>query len=372
MSEEISRSNGSQWRIVADKIVAQCMRIERGEVVQLGGGVHNFDLLGALAAAVRRAGAYPELNVTSDDLQLDTLLTVPEEYLRQVPPHRLRWLDDIDAMIVTDAVADPSRAEAVPRERRIAAHAAAEVVERHIFERGMRWAYVGYPTPASTAGLPTSFDELWAMFWRAVDCDYELLATEGAGLAQLLETGARLRIVTDKGTDLTLDINGRPVLVDDGVISAADVEEGNAAINLPAGKVVVAPHERSATGRVVFDWAWRDGHVLEDVDLHVADGRVEFVGARTGGDVFKRTLDVARGDKDRLGKFALGLNASVDRFTGYGLIDEKRRGAVHLSLGDNRLFGGANVSTLHFDLFLEKPTVFVDERCIVEAGNLRT
>src|SRR5690625_2912445 len=132
-----------EWRAVADSIVTNCLRIAPAEVVQLGGGVHNFDFLGALAASVRRQGAFPELNVTSDDLQLEMLLTVPEEHLRTVPPHRLRWLEDVDAMIVTDSVADPTRAEAVPRERRVAAHAAAQAVERRLFELGLRWARSG-------------------------------------------------------------------------------------------------------------------------------------------------------------------------------------------------------------------------------------
>src|SRR5690606_8382875 len=82
-------------------------------------------LLAALAAAVRRAGAFPELNVTSDELQMELMTTVPIEHLRTVPPHRLRWLEDVDAMIVTDSVADPYRAADVSEERRRAAHAAA-------------------------------------------------------------------------------------------------------------------------------------------------------------------------------------------------------------------------------------------------------
>src|SRR5690625_1625395 len=171
------------FRSIADKIVGVCARIRPGEVVQLGGGVHNFDLVAALAGAVRRVGAFPELNVTSDELQMEMMTTVPVEHLRTVPPHRLRWLEDVDAMIVTDSVADPSLAEAVPDERRRAAHAAAETVERHIFERGIRWAYVGYPTRETTHKLPVSFADLWPMFWRAVDVDYDRLAADAAAVA---------------------------------------------------------------------------------------------------------------------------------------------------------------------------------------------
>lgn len=358
------------FRSMADKIVGVCARIRPGEVVQLGGGMHNFDLVAALAAAVRRTGAFPELNVTSDELQMEMMTTVPVEHLRTVPSHRLRWLEDVDAMIVTDSVADPSLAQDVPDERRRAAHAAAEAVERRIFERGIRWVYIGYPTPAMAKDLPVAYEDLWNMFWRAVDVDYEQLAADAAAVAAVLEDAVEVRITSDNGTDVSLQLGRRPVLIDDGVISESDIEHGDAAVNLPAGKVFVAPVETSINGRAVFDFAFRGGRVIRDLELDIMDGRVSLLGAGRGSRDFERTLAFARGDKDRIGEFAIGLNPGVDRFTGYALADEKRRGTVHLALGDNRLFGGDNASTIHWDLFIEKPTVTVDGRPLVEAGEL--
>lgn len=359
------------FRRIADKIVNTCMNIRPGEVVQLGGGVHNFSLLAALAAAVRRAGAFPELNVTSDELQMELMTTVPIEHLRTVPPHRLRWLEDVDAMIVTDSVADPYRAADVSDERRRAAHAAAEAVERKIFERGVRWAYVAWPTPATTKNLLVSFEELWNMYWRAVDIEYSRLAADAALAAARLQDADEVRIVTEKGTDLTFRIGGRPVLVDDGVISDDDVAHGDAALTLPAGKVFVAPLEESVQGRAVFDFAFRNERPVYDLTLDIKDGRARLVGAREGVREYRQTMDFAEGEKDRIGEFAVGLNPGVDRFTGYALTDEKRRGTVHLALGDNRLFGGDNPATMHWDLFMEKPTVLVDGRPLMEAGELR-
>ena len=250
------------FRPIADKIVGTCLGIRPGEVVQIGGGIHNFAFVGALAAAVRRAGAFAELNVTSDDLQLETLTTVPVEYLQMVPRHRLKWLDDVDAMIVTDAVADPRRAAAVPQDRLRAAQAAAEAVQRHILERGVRWLYVPFPTPAARAGLPITFDNLWSMFWRAVDVDYEALQQEAAALAAALEAARDIRLVSDNGTDLTLSLGDRPVLVDDGVMSEADMAQGDTAINLPAGEVFVRAgggvHPRAAGGGLCLPQ--RPGH----------------------------------------------------------------------------------------------------------------
>lgn len=369
MAEQLTKPD---WRSVAEKIVRVCVGVRPGEVVQLGGGVHNFSLLAALAAAVRRAGAFAELTVTSDDLQWETLTTTPLEHLRTVPPHRLRWLEDIDVMIVTDAVEDPSRAAAVPEERRLAAHAAAEAVERRIFERGLRWAYVGWPTAAATRGLAVTFERFWSMFWRAVDTDYERLATEAAVLREILEEADHVRIVSERGTDLTLRLARRPVLVDDGVISAEDLEHGDSAVTLPAGQVFVAPQEDSCAGRLAADLAVVGGRIVHGLELDVEGGCVRAAGGLSDvAEQLEQALADQRGDKDRVGALGIGLNPGVDRLVGYALTDAKRRGAVRLGVGDNRLLAGANAATIQWDLYIEQPTVLVDGRAIIEAGRLR-
>ena len=359
------------FRPLADKIVGTCLRVRPGEVVQIGGGVHNFAFVGALAAAVRRAGAFAELNVTSDDLQLETLTMVPLEYLQMVPRHRLKWLEDVNALIVTDAVADPRRALSVPEERRRAAEAAAEAVQRHIFERGLRVLYVPYPTPAARAGLPITFPNLWTMFWRAVDVDYEAMQQEAAALAAALEGATEVRLLSDSGTDLTLTVGDRPVLVDDGVMSDDDVEQGDTAVNLPAGEVFFAPVETSVRGRVIIDFAYRNGQTMRGLELTVEQGRVTLHGTPQGGCAFREVLALGHGDADVIGELGIGLNPGVDRFCGYGPTDEKRRGTVHLGLGENRYFGGNNAADFHWDLFVERPTLVVDGRTVIEAGNLR-
>lgn len=372
MPHEQSRSPAAalDFRGIADKIVTECVGVQAGEVVQLGGGVHNFALVAALAAAVRRVGAFPELNVTSDGLQVETMTTVAADHLRTVPPHRLRWLQDVDALIVTDAVADPNMAAKIPAEKRQAAHAAAEVVERRIFEQGIRWAYVGYPTRAALEPVGISYDDVAPLFWRAVDADYAALAADGGTVADVLRDADEVRVVSDKGTDVTFAIGKRPVLVDDGVMPDHDGERGAVALNLPAGQVLVAPLEASVQGKIVFDFAYNRGKTATDVVVHVTDGQVRLEGAATGRRLFEQAMAGSEGNKDRIGKFGLGLNPGVDRFTGYAPTDEKRRGAVRFGLGDNRMLGGQNPSTLRWDLFIEKPTVYVDGTPLVVAGRL--
>src|SRR5690606_7969402 len=69
------------WDLLAERLVQVCAAVKEGEVVQLGGGIHAFPLLEALALAVRRAGAYPEINATSHRLLTRTVAETPLPYL---------------------------------------------------------------------------------------------------------------------------------------------------------------------------------------------------------------------------------------------------------------------------------------------------
>ncbi|MBO8141589.1 MAG: aminopeptidase [Firmicutes bacterium] len=356
------------FRSIAEKIVRTCLRIRPGQVVQVGGGIHAFGFLSAVAAAVRRAGGFAELSVTSDDLQLETLETVPIEYLQQVPAYRLKWLEDVHAMIVTDWTEDPRRAERVCLNRRLAAQAAVEAVQRRLAESDVRWAYVGYPTRAAAEELGIPFCRWWTAFWRAVDADYEAMASRAAAVVRRLEESRTLRIVTPQGTDLTLTLAGRPVLADDGVISDDDAAEQDTAVTLPAGRVFTAPAEDSANGRLVVDSATWGGRRWRNVELVVSQGRIRVSGSDAEAREFGRVLDAGHGDKDRIGELGIGINPAVDRFTGSDTLDTRRAGAVYVGVGDNRLIGGANAATLSWQLCLERPTVLADGRPLLREG----
>jgi leucyl aminopeptidase (aminopeptidase T) len=52
------------------------------------------------------------------------------------------------------------------------------------------------------------------------------------------------------------------------------------------------------------------------------------------------------------------------------LLDEKILGTIHIAVGDNRMLGGVNESSLHWDLLVLQPTVTVDGRPLLVAGEL--
>src|SRR5690606_27366383 len=111
-----------------------------------------------------------------------------------------------------------------------------------------------------------------------------------------------VRLLSDNGTDLTLTVGDRPVLVDDGVMSDDDVEQGDTAVNLPAGEVFVAPVETSVHGRVVIDFAYRNGQTMRGLELTVEQGRVTLQGTAQGGCAFREVLAMGHGHGPVMGQ----------------------------------------------------------------------
>src|SRR5690606_31132837 len=100
-------------------------------------------------------------------------------------------------------------------------------------------------------------------------------------------------------------------------------------------------------------------------------GRVTLQGTAQGGFAFREVLAMGHGDVDVIGELGIGLNPGVDRFCGYGPTDEKRRMNVQLCLGEKRDSVGNYSEVFHWELFIERPTLVVDGRTVIDAGTLR-
>ena len=70
------------------------------------------------------------------------------------------------------------------------------------------------------------------------------------------------------------------------------------------------------------------------------------------------------------GKIAIGTNPDA-KITGCTLEDEKVLGTMHIGFGNNVSFGGKVVVKCHFDGVIQKPTLVIDGKTILEEGELQ-
>ena len=214
---------------------------------------------------------------------------------------------------------------------------------------------------ARVATMPGITEEMMA---RTMSADFASLRPRSREVARLLTEGSEVRITSEAGTDLTLGIEGRTGISDDG-----DLGSPGAFGNLPPGEAFLAPVEGTTNGRLVIDGTmWPVGRLSEPLVLDVVDGYAEGMAGRHADEV-RTVLEKHGREAFAVAELGIGTNDAA-RLTGNVLEDEKILGTIHVALGDNHTFGGTIRVSSHQDGIVLSPTLSIDGRTILEAGKL--
>ncbi len=192
--------------------------------------------------------------------------------------------------------------------------------------------------------------------------DYGALRQEGEALAERWRRASRIRITTERGTDLHARCEGEDVIVECGF---ADAPGGRAAFQ--DGEVSQMPTEGSAGGRIVVDGPVAHLGSGAPFTIHVSDGRVESIEGSDDRALGLRNLVASVERLDNVAEIGLGLNPAC-RECGDFQEEKKARGRVHVALGDNLFYGGTVECGLHMDMVLQRPTLWLDDEVIVRDG----
>ena len=177
-------------------------------------------------------------------------------------------------------------------------------------------------------------------------------------LAQL-EGTKEIRVTGKAGTDLTLQVEGRPWLSD-----ALPLKPGEGA-NFPSGEVFVAPLADGADGVLVVDLTIPytvEGLVDAPVTLRFEGGQaVSIEGGRAAQMLRELVADAGRG-ADVIAELGLGFHPGFEP-RGHALLDEKAARTAHVAIGRNTGgYGGDNEAAIHVDCIFSEPQVVADGR----------
>ncbi|MDR1272756.1 MAG: aminopeptidase [Clostridiales Family XIII bacterium] len=213
---------------------------------------------------------------------------------------------------------------------------------------------------ARIASMPMMTTEIAENYLNA---DYPFIKKVSEKYAELLTGADSVRVVTEKGTDITLDISGR-----DGHADTGDLTETGALGNLPAGEAYLAPIEDKGTGTIVVDGCIAYvGPVEDELTLTLVDGRITDI---SGGKTAKNLRDFLKdkdGEATGIAEFGIGTNPGA-KIIGHPLVDEKVWGTIHIAFGMNVSMGGTRQSDIHYDCIIKEPTVWVDGVMILDKG----
>lgn len=231
------------------------------------------------------------------------------------------------------------------------------------------------------------------MMNRTAAIDYKELQNRCKKMNEYFEDAVLVHVTSTGGTDLTVPVNGRKLMFDDG-----DFSKPGTGGNIPAGEVFISPVVGGCEGIIVYDGSmtFSDGDsILETpIKCKVSKG---FVTDITGGAEAIRLLKtiteaelrsivyekekklpegqgaVYKKNARNIGELGIGLNPAAT-ITGNMLEDEKAFRTCHFAIGEN--YDNDAPSLIHLDGVVRNPTITItysagNSKVIMENGILQ-
>jgi len=206
------------------------------------------------------------------------------------------------------------------------------------------------------------------MISGGLEADFAALKPICQAVAGRFGAGTLARVTTPAGTDLTMDIAGRPgnalyCIVEPGQFSPAPNVEAN-----------VSPIEGTANGRIVVDASipyLGIGVIEQPILVEVRDGFITKIEGGRQADVLRRDLE-SHGDKNSysIAELGVGLNPKC-RMIGVMLEDEGVLGTAHIGIGTNITLGGRIKAACHYDLLVWQPRIEIDGALVINGTEVR-
>jgi aminopeptidase len=366
------------YKAIAERIVGQSANVKQGDRVVIRGELRDIDFVEELSLAVARRGAEPLQVLGREKAALRFVQEVPAS-LDQLPLGFSLQLATVETVEIGISGAEfPGLLSAVAPERLAAGQKRFNDITLARLARGVRSVDIGngmYPTDATAKRHGMSKAQLAEIYWSGINVDYTKLQATGAALQARLGAAKEAHITHANGTDLTVQIKGKPVYVSDGVISPEDIAKGgpNLQVWLPAGEAYVVPVVGSAEGKIVVDrLPFDDGEILQLI-FTVKGGKLVSHTARPSASYerWKARYAAAPDSKNEFGLFDLGFNPNVKVPAGSKLTTWVPAGTVSLAFGNNVWAGGTNNTPWDTAVSLNGCTVTLDGQTVVQKGVLQ-
>jgi len=358
---------------MAEVLVNYSVNIQPGDWVVIQTPILGEPLAQACVEAVLKAGGKPTVLFSSDDIQETMVRHGSEEQLAFVSPISTLMVEQVDARISLLAPRNTKTMTGVdPAKMAIISRANEPIMEtfmRRSASDELRWTIAAYPTYAAAQdanmSLSTYQDFVYGAGLLHEDDPVAAWKRMGERQQKLIDwiSDKKTVHISGPGTDLTVSVEGRTWLNDEGTK------------NFPGGEIFTGPVEDSAEGEIQFSFpAFYGGREVQSVRLRFQAGRVVEASAASDEAYLLEMLDLDEGAR-RLGEFAFGTNLGIQQFTKNVLFDEKMGGTLHMALGRSYPETGAtNLSALHWDMVYnlrQGSEVTVDGQLFSQNGEFR-
>jgi aminopeptidase len=359
-----------RYEKLADVLVNYSVEVAKGDLVAVQGSTIAEPLLTEVYRAALKAGGHPFMRMSISDLSEIYYKTAKQFQLKYVNPIAEFETEHMDKVISIWADDNTKALASVdPKRQAVRSKATSKLFLRFMQREAageLKWVGTQFPCNASAQDAEMSLAEYEDFVFNAcmVHRSNPIAAWKGVHrkqekICRVLNTKKHIRVVA-KGTDLTMNVEGRKWINCDGKA------------NMPDGEIFTGPVEDSVEGTVSFSFpAYYAGKEADGVSLTFKKGKVVKATATKNQDFLTAMLDSDEGAR-RVGEFAIGTNYSIQKFTRNTLFDEKIGGTFHMALGASiPESGGLNQSGVHWDIvndMREGGTIYADGRVIYKNG----
>ena len=350
-----------RWEELGTLLVNCSAAVQPGERVMIAmGELESYPLVHAIYGACIQAGAFPQVQFISEELN--------RLMLKHGNPDQIGWAPEIEAqgMEWADVYFGLRGAHNldvfwdIPSDKLSLLRKGMGKISTLRWQK-TRWCLLRVPNAAFAQQAGIDEETMLDMYFKACLLDWQGVSKEWYRWAEILNQGKQVRIL-GKGTDLRFSLEGR----------TWDVADGH--WNMPDGEIATSPVESSIDGEIYFDFPGvLGGRLMHDIRLRWEMGKLVEASSSTNQDFLRSVVNTDPG-ASLIGEFAIGTNPAVNIFCKDILMDEKIDGTIHIALG--RAYpksGGTNQSAIHWDIIKDmrqEGEVFLDGKLIYQNGKM--
>lgn len=214
-------------------------------------------------------------------------------------------------------------------------------------------------------GMSLNMRDLDTLLAGGATAELSALQADGEKLAEIWSQSKVMHITSGAGTDISA-----PIASDMAIIECGDATKFGFMAGLPDGEVSSRPLEGTAKGVFVVDGPCTVlGKPKSPIKITVDEGKVVNIEGDSPEAEQLREIVAKVENADNVAEFGVGVNPDSRAEANFQEV-KKRRGQVHIAIGDNIYYGGTKKSNIHMDLVLTDPTVYFDDRLVVDQGIL--
>src|SRR2546422_441717 len=359
----------SEYEALAKNVLKKSLHVKPGENVTVETWNHGIPIAREFVYQIRALGARSLVLFEDEEAFWRSASTLPRAKQGKVGMHEWAAMKEADAYVFITGPADITKM----REFRDGWNGMT-AYNSEWYDRAekyhLRGARVGLGYVTEQRARAYGFDlEAWRqMMLNASAVDPAVLRKNGQNIQRLLSRKGHVVVTAPNGTHFEFDLAGRKATLDDGVITKEKIDEGENMAAVPAGELAVLPDEKSGEGTIRFDRPVASlGRLMTGVTVAFEGGRVAKWSARDNEDLMRGQWDRAKGGKDLLAGFEIGLNPAAR--TGF-LQDFLVAGNVYLAIGDAEEFGGKSTTDFYLGNSLTGATVAIDGKRVVDGGKI--